>query len=105
MRILEKIGQIERGEIAAGDVPGSTTERLAIGLAINALDKTNPDFAGDEKGAWERLDASQRSIVREINPEYRKRKWRTAEDIERARLERDWQKNKHRYSRLLGERA
>lgn len=31
-KIIEKIGQVARGEIAVGDLPGSTTERMAIGL-------------------------------------------------------------------------
>jgi len=89
MRILEKIEQVARGEIAAADLCGSTTERMTIGLAIDALEQTNPDFAGDEKGAWERLDASQRTIVRDLNPEFRKRKWLTAEDIAIANFEND----------------
>ena len=84
MRFLEKIGQVERGEIDVGDLPGSTTERMAIGLALNALEKTNPSYAGDEKGAWQKLDASQRQIVRDFNREYRKKKWLTEEDIAMA---------------------
>jgi len=84
MRILEKIEQVVRREIDVGDLPGSTTERMTIGLALNALDRTNPSFAGDEKGAWERLDASQRKIVRDLNPEFHKKKWLTAEDIAMA---------------------
>lgn len=79
-RILEKIKQATCGEIDVGDIPGSTTERMTIGLALNALEKTNPSYAGDEKGAWEKLDASQRQIVRDHNREYRKRKWLTDED-------------------------
>lgn len=79
-RILEKIEKATRGEIDVGDIPGSTTERMTIGLALNALDKTNPSYAGDEKGAWEKLDASQRQIVRNHNREYRKKKWLTDED-------------------------
>lgn len=89
MRILEKIGQVARGKIDAGDLPGSTTEQMTIGLAINALEKTNPGFARDEKGAWEWLDASQRTIVRDLNPEFRKRKWFTAEDIAYAKFKND----------------
>lgn len=74
-KIIEKIGQVARGEIAVGDLPGSTTERMAIGLALNALEHTNPSFARDEEGAWWRLDASQCEIVRAFNPAYRTRKW------------------------------
>lgn len=74
-KILEKIGLVARGEIDVGELPGSTTERMAIGLALNALAKTNPSFAGDEAGAWWRLDACQRAVVEAFNPEYRKRKW------------------------------
>lgn len=74
-KIIEKISQVVRGEIAVGDLPGSTTERMTIGLALNALEHTNPSFAGDEEGAWWRLDASQRKIVRAFNPAYRTRKW------------------------------
>lgn len=87
MRILEKIGQVTRGEIDVGDLPGSTTERMTIGLALDALEKTNPGFAGDEKGAWQRLDASQRQIVRDFNPEYRQEKWLTEEDIAMAEID------------------
>jgi len=87
MRILEKIGQVTRGEIDVGALPGSTTERMTIGLALDALEKTNPSFAGDEKGAWQRLDASQRRIVRDFNPEYRKEKWLTEEDIAMAEID------------------
>lgn len=74
-KIIEKIGQVARGEIAVEELPGSTTERMAIGLALNALGKTNPSFEGDEEGAWWRLDASQCDIVRAFNPAYRTRKW------------------------------
>lgn len=84
MRILDKIVLITLGEIDAGDVPGSTTERMTIGLALNMLEKTNPSFAGDERGAWERLDTAQRKIVRRFNREYRKKKWLTTEDIAMA---------------------
>ena len=87
MRILEKIDQVVRGEIDVGEVPGSTTERIAIGLALNALEKTNPSFAGDESGAWERLDATQRKIVRRFNREYRKKKRLTAEELAVAEWE------------------
>jgi hypothetical protein len=87
MRIIEKIGQVTRGEIDAGDLPGSTTERMTIGLALNALEKKNPSHAGDEKGAWQKLDAGQRQIVRNFNPEYRKKKWLTEEDIAIADFE------------------
>ncbi len=74
-KILEKIGQVARGEIDVEALPGSTTERMAIGLALDALEKTNPSFSGDEAGAWWRLDVSQRAVVQAFNPEYRKRKW------------------------------
>ncbi|MBD9640899.1 hypothetical protein IB277_31865 [Ensifer sp. ENS07] len=84
MRILEKIGQVTRGEIDVGGLPGSTTERMTIGLALDALEKTNPGFAGDQKGAWQRLDASQRRIVRDFNLEYRKEKWLTEDDVAMA---------------------
>ncbi|RVO31649.1 hypothetical protein [Sinorhizobium meliloti] len=84
MRILEKIGQVARGEIDVEAFPGSTTERMAIGLALNALEKTNPSYRGDERGAWNMLDTSQRRIVRDCNPEYRKEKWLTDEDIAMA---------------------
>ncbi|MGR9423630.1 hypothetical protein [Rhizobium leguminosarum] len=73
--ILNKIGQVARGEIDVEALPGSTTERMAIGLALNALEKTNPSFAGDEEGAWSRLDSPQRAVVQAFNPEYRGRKW------------------------------
>ncbi|CAN7539537.1 hypothetical protein LJR257_003692 [Ensifer adhaerens] len=87
MRILEKIEQIKRGEIDVGEVPGSTTERMSIGLALNALKKTNPNYPGDEKGAWKMLSAYQRQIVRDLNPEYQKKKWLTEEDIAIAAFE------------------
>jgi len=58
-KIIEKIGQVARGEIAVEELPGSTTERITIGLALNALEKTNPSFEGDEEGAWWRLDRWQ----------------------------------------------
>ncbi|MBB2828168.1 UNVERIFIED_ORG: hypothetical protein GGI63_004638 [Rhizobium esperanzae] len=84
MRILEKIDRVRRGEIDVGEVPGSTTERITIGLALDALEKTNPSYAGDEKGAWQWLNAWQRQIVRDFNPEYRKNEWVTAEDVAMA---------------------
>ncbi|MBN9054542.1 MAG: hypothetical protein J0H80_12370 [Rhizobiales bacterium] len=74
-KIIEKIGQVARGEIAVGDLPGSTTERMTIGLALNALEHTNPSFAKDEEGAWWRLDPWQCDIVRAFNPAYRTQKW------------------------------
>lgn len=74
-KILEKIGQVARGEIDASELPGSTTERMAIGLALNALHKTNDSYAGQEEHAWRYLDQGQRALVQAINPEYRKRKW------------------------------
>jgi hypothetical protein len=74
-KIIEKIGKVARGEIAAGNLPGSTTERMTIGLALNALEHTNPSFANDEEGAWRRLDPGQCEIVREFNPAYRTSKW------------------------------
>jgi hypothetical protein len=80
MRIREKVAQVQRGEVSVEEVPGSTTERMAIGLILNALGLTNPSFDGDQRGAWERLDHSQRTIVQDLNPEYRKKKWLTAED-------------------------
>ncbi|MBB6179840.1 hypothetical protein [Pseudorhizobium flavum] len=89
MNVMERIGQVKRGEIAVGDVPGSTTERITLGLALGALEKTNPSYAGDEKGAWLRLDASQRQIVRKINREYRKKKWLTDWDIALAEIEQE----------------
>jgi hypothetical protein len=89
MREREKIEQVQRGEIDAGDLPGSTTERMAIGLALNELAKTNPAYAGDEAGAWEMLNASQRRIVRDYNREYRKKKWLTEEEIVRAKMDRE----------------
>jgi len=89
MREREKIEQVQRGEIGAGELCGSTTERMTIGLALNALAETNPGFGADEKGAWERLDASQRRIVRDFNREYRKKKWLTEEEIARAKMERE----------------
>lgn len=80
-KIIEKIGQVARGEIAVEELPGSTTERITIGLALNALEKTNPSFEGDEEGAWWRLDRWQCDIVRAFNPAYRTQKW-----TKRARL-------------------
>ncbi|MQB34729.1 hypothetical protein [Rhizobium rhizogenes] len=76
VKIIEKIGQVARGEIDVEALPGSTTERIAIGLALNALEKTNPSFARDEEGAWWRLDESQRAIVQAFNPVYRTWKWK-----------------------------
>lgn len=74
-KILEKIGQVARGEIDASELPGSTTERMAIGLALNALHQTNESYAGQEEDAWFYLDRAQRDVVKAINPEYRKSKW------------------------------
>lgn len=74
-KIIEKINQVVRGEIDVEELPGSTTERITIGLALNALGKTNPSFEGDEEGAWWRLEPYQCDIVRAFNPAYRTRKW------------------------------
>lgn len=74
-KIIEKIGQVARGEVAVEELPGSTTQRMTIDLALNALGKTGPSFEGDEEGPWWRLDASQCDIVRAFNPAYRTRKW------------------------------
>lgn len=76
---LGKIGQVGHGEIDGGDRPGSTTERLAIGLALDALERTDSSFADDQGGAWSSLNASQRAIVRALNPECRKSKWEALE--------------------------
>ncbi|KGF67679.1 hypothetical protein LL06_20860 [Hoeflea sp. BAL378] len=90
MREREKIEQVRRGETDAGDLPGSTTERMTIGLALNELAKTNPGYASDEAGAWQKLDATQRRIVRDFNPEYRKKEWVTKEETAMAEVDREF---------------
>jgi len=74
-KMIDKIGQVTCGEIDAGELPGSTTERITVGLALNALEKTNPSFKGDEERAWWRLEPYQCDIVRAFSPAYRTRKW------------------------------
>lgn len=74
-QILERVGAIARGEATADGLTGSTTIRLAVGLIVESLPATNPNFPShdDPRAAWEMLDRAQR--VRLANPRFREPEW------------------------------
>lgn len=76
LQIAEKVGAIARGDERPNNILGSTTVRLAVGLIVDNLEATNPNFGNPTKlSAWTVLDTIQRQVVADMNPEFRKRKW------------------------------
>lgn len=76
-QILERVGAIARGEKMADSLTGSTTVRLAVGLVVEDLPATNPNFPGndDPRAAWEMLDRPQRRVVQLANPRFLEPEW------------------------------
>lgn len=71
--ISRKISAVQSGDIAAVEISGSTSERLAVGLALDCLLEMDRYF--DQVEAWNRLNSAQQLAVRDHNAEYRAPRW------------------------------
>jgi len=71
--LLAKIYAVERGEADLARAPWSTSEVIAVALAVGRYELLGAPYTPD--AAWDRLSAHQRRAVAKANPAYAGADW------------------------------
>lgn len=68
------IESLRDGSVEPDELCGSTSELITAFLATKRFKDLPPPFE-KKRDAWNRLDARQRALVREFNPNFRAARW------------------------------